>query len=35
MEYCGDYARDGTGESVNPPRTALEVLALTQGETPG
>ena len=35
MEYFVDYARNGTGESVNPPRTALEVLALTQGETPG
>lgn len=35
MEYFVDYARNGTGESVNPPRTALEVLALTQGETLG
>ena len=35
MEYFVDYARNGTGESVNPPRRALEVLALTQGETLG
>jgi predicted dehydrogenase len=32
MRYFLGYAANGTGESVNPPRQALEVLRLTQGE---
>ncbi len=33
MEYFVDYALTGSGESINPPRLALEVLKLTLGET--
>ena len=32
LEYFLDYARRGTGESVNPPAMALDVLKLTLGE---
>lgn len=32
MEYFLNYAQNGAGESVNSPRTALEVLKLTLGE---
>ena len=32
MAYFLDYARGRDAESVNPPRTALDVLKLTLGE---
>ena len=32
MAYFLDYAQNGTGESVNTPATALDVLKLTLGE---
>lgn len=32
MEYFLDYAQSGTGDSVNTPATALDVLKLTLGE---
>lgn len=32
MDYFIEYALHGGGESVNPPRTALDVLKLTLGE---
>ena len=32
MKYFLEYALHGTGESVNPPRTAQEVLKIALGE---
>ena len=32
MEYFVNYSLQGTGESINPPAQALQVLKLTLGE---